>query len=215
MGISQQHRKVTPLREAKSPVALFSPHPYPHPTSSLCAHHSPEFQLVSHSVVAVSEGAHPALLAGQVLAELMAVALQRTARVLGCLQLSVQPQHAGLLLQQLPPQALGRHRAPCITLHPTCPQAWLPCSGLAYPPLTCRSPTLSCSAPGLAGSGASWTRVDSKPEMTLLASRICCSSSRLAWALPRRRGETPRASSTPPSTALPLAPHPTRTHLSP
>lgn len=68
---------------------------------------SPPIQLVPHGVVAVSEAAYPALLARQVLAELSEVALQGTARVLGSLQPAVQPQHTGLLLEELFPLVLG------------------------------------------------------------------------------------------------------------
>eukprot|EP00069_Balaena_mysticetus_P021777 bmy_13794T0 len=82
-------------------------------------------------VVAVREGPHLALLARQVLAELVEIAVQRAARVLGGLQLAVQPQHAGLLLQQLPPPALGQegtqrgHPAPHLQLaDPLLQRAW-------------------------------------------------------------------------------------------
>lgn len=49
----------------------------------------PQIQLVPHSVVTVSEGTHLALLARQVLAELLEIVLQRTARMLSGLQLAV------------------------------------------------------------------------------------------------------------------------------
>lgn len=48
-----------------------------------------------------------ALLVWQVLAELVEIVLQCGARVLSGLQLAVQPQHVGLLLQQLLSLALG------------------------------------------------------------------------------------------------------------
>jgi hypothetical protein len=51
-------------------------------------------------VVTVSEGTNLALLARQVLAELLEIVLQRTARMLSGLQLAVQPQHTGLLLKE-------------------------------------------------------------------------------------------------------------------
>lgn len=162
--------------------------------------HSPQVQLVPHGVVAVGEGPHLALLVRQVLAELVEVVLQRAARVLSRLQLAVQPQHAGLLLQQRPPLALGEEATqrdapsrsretpglPC-----PCPQMLVQ----AVPPLlpgghlslTCSSLTLCCRAPGLAGMGASCARADSKPRMTLSASWICRSRPRAALALPQER----------------------------
>lgn len=57
-------------------------------------------------MVTVSEGTHPALLARQVLTELLEVVLQRTARMLRGLEPAVQPQHTGLLLEELFPLAL-------------------------------------------------------------------------------------------------------------
>lgn len=58
-------------------------------------------------MVAVSEDAHLALLVRQVLAELLEIVLQRTTGVLSGFQLAVQPQHAGLLLEELFPLVLG------------------------------------------------------------------------------------------------------------
>lgn len=93
--------------------------------------HSPQVQLVPRGVVAVREGPHLALLVRQVLAELVEVVLQRGAGVLGGLQLAVQPQHAGLLLQQLLPLALGEAGTQRFPL-PTCPG--MPVQAAAPPP---------------------------------------------------------------------------------
>lgn len=57
-------------------------------------------------MVAVGEGPYLALLAPQVSAELPEVVLQGATRMLSGLQLAVQPQHADLLFQQLPPLVL-------------------------------------------------------------------------------------------------------------
>lgn len=59
-------------------------------------------------MVAVSEDPHLALLARQVLAELLEIVLQRTARMLSSLQLAVQPQHTALLLEELFPLVLRK-----------------------------------------------------------------------------------------------------------
>lgn len=71
----------------------------------------PQIQLVAHGVVSVSEGSHLALLARQILAELLEIVLQCTARMLSGLQLAVQPQHTGLLLEELFPLALWKTEA--------------------------------------------------------------------------------------------------------
>lgn len=128
---------------------------------ALMASRSPQVQLVPHGVVAVREGPHLALLARQVLAELVAVVLQRATRVLGGLQLAVQPQHAGLLLQQLPSLALageGTQRDGPSQLHemprrPTLPQKLVQ----AVTPPTRRplGPHLQLADPLLQGARAS------------------------------------------------------------
>lgn len=59
-------------------------------------------------MVTVSEGMHLALLARQVLAELLEVVLQRATGMLSDLQLAVKPQHTGLLLEELFPLALWK-----------------------------------------------------------------------------------------------------------
>lgn len=77
---------------------------------------SPQVQLVPCSVVAVGEGSHLALLVRQVLAELLEVVPQRGAGMLRGLQRAVQPQHTGLLFQQLPPLVLWEEGMQLCTL---------------------------------------------------------------------------------------------------
>lgn len=77
----------------------------------------------------------------------------------------------------------------CTPPHPPHPHS---CQEASWP-LTFSSLTLSCSAPGPAGMGASCARADSKPRMTLSASRICRSRPRAALALSQEetQGRTP------------------------
>lgn len=132
-------------------------------------------------MVTVSEGTNLALLARQVLAEFLEIVLQRTARMLSALQLAVQPQHTGLLLEEFFPLALWDREQEWSE-----PQAPWERPLLTSPPLrnpTCSSLTLSCSALEPSGMGPSRARVASKPWMTLSASWICFSRPRAALAL--------------------------------
>lgn len=108
-------------------------------------------------MVTVCEDTNLALLAWQVLAKLLEIVLQGTARMLRGLQLAVQPQHAGLLLEELSPLALWqRTTAWCMRQAPWATQTTphFPSSqeAAAQPYLQLADPLLQC--PRAFGDGA-------------------------------------------------------------